>query len=533
MKIKQPCGIQPSRDGAYIRTPRQKVMIRKKAIPAGTFLFAILFFGGISCFRWFSFPLDDAWIHRVYSHSFAYGHGFQYNQGGAQEAGSTSPLWAIVTSPAHWFDPLGTGVVILIVKLFAIALGLGCVLIIQGIVENLFGSVRAGVLSSVLFSVDPGFLFSVFSGMENPLVLFLWLSGFYLLLNRRLYAAGSFFGLCAVARPEALIVCLFFFLFIIFDTTASVKKKTGALFLSVLPFAACVLFCLCTTHHVFPNTFYIKAHPFHWGHTESITAVREIMQQGWAHSPVFFAGIALFFGFLFMCQKWKSILAVSFFIFAPLVYLCAVVGSRDFSLTGYYWRRWVDPPVLIMTAAFCIGFAVAVAGCINGERPAEVIRKKINILGNRGRIFLSAIIILALVFATSSLVPSFQERRWRLESDSRIIHILNVEPGQWIAQNTPSNAIVGVNDAGAIRYFGKRRTIDLMGLNNSDITFGRKNRKQEISESSWLAVYPSWFSNFNLASEFRERMAYHIPFQEYTICDCPSQTTIVIFEKKQ
>ena len=215
-----------------------------------------------------------------------------------------------------------------------------------------------------------------------------------------------------------------------------------------------------------------------------------------------------------------------------MMYYCAVIGSRDFSLTGYYWRRWVDPPVLILTAAFCMGSAAAVAGCtFGGERPAEAIREKINALGKHGRIFFSALVVLALAYATLTLATSFQERRQRLESDSRIIHVMNVQPGQWIAKNTPLNAIVGVNDAGAIRYFGKRRTIDLLGLNNAGIAFGRTSQKQEISKADFLALYPGWFSNFNVAGEFRERMAYHVPFEQYTICDCPSQTTIVIFER--
>ncbi|MDH4319364.1 MAG: hypothetical protein OEV64_13305, partial [Desulfobulbaceae bacterium] len=55
----------------------------------------------------YDFPLDDAWIHQVYARSLSLGHGFSYNIG-QQEAGSTSPLWAIVTAPAHWLELMGT-----------------------------------------------------------------------------------------------------------------------------------------------------------------------------------------------------------------------------------------------------------------------------------------------------------------------------------------------------------------------------------------------------------------------------------------
>ena len=49
---------------------------------------------------WHSFPLDDAWIHRVYAASLASGEGFSYNL--KPETGFTSPLWVIVTAPIHW-----------------------------------------------------------------------------------------------------------------------------------------------------------------------------------------------------------------------------------------------------------------------------------------------------------------------------------------------------------------------------------------------------------------------------------------------
>src|SRR5882724_7278458 len=84
---------------------------------------AILYFATLLVFVLWSpasrgqFPLDDAWIHRVYARSFAWGHGFAYNDG-VQEAGCTSPLWAVISAPAHWLEPaLGTAGVVWAVKL--------------------------------------------------------------------------------------------------------------------------------------------------------------------------------------------------------------------------------------------------------------------------------------------------------------------------------------------------------------------------------------------------------------------------------
>ncbi|MCF7818105.1 MAG: hypothetical protein K9M54_09515 [Kiritimatiellales bacterium] len=56
-------------------------------LPFFLFICYILFFAA-NPFSLLDFPLDDAWIHRVYSRAFAFGHGFAYNPG-QQEAGST------------------------------------------------------------------------------------------------------------------------------------------------------------------------------------------------------------------------------------------------------------------------------------------------------------------------------------------------------------------------------------------------------------------------------------------------------------
>jgi hypothetical protein len=132
-----------------------------------------------------------------------------------------------------------------------------------------------------------------------------------------------------------------------------------------------------------------------------------------------------------------------------------------------------------------------------------------------------------------SLYSSTKNRRDRLISDSRAINIINVQTGKWVNHNTPINITIGVNDAGAIRYFGKRKTIDLMGLNNSDIAFGNLSFSNALETSDWLAIFPSWFEQreFEILSTFKTVKAFSIPLKEYTICNCPGQTTKLILKK--
>jgi hypothetical protein len=83
------------------------------------------------------------------------------------------------------------------------------------------------------------------------------------------------------------------------------------------------------------------------------------------------------------------------------------------------------------------------------------------------------------------------------------IHDQQVAMGRWIDANLPSDAVVGVNDAGAIAYYGNRRAVDLVGL----VTNGSAlpNRAGPGSLFEWLAalpardrpthlaIFPAWF----------------------------------------
>src|SRR5678816_3089475 len=124
---------------------------------------AVIYLAGIFSFlsypdRFDSFPLDDAWIHQVYARSFATGHGFEYNNG-AQEAGSTSPLWAIATAPIHWFAGEDRARTVAGVMCVGAALGLACILIFRVIAVRLTGSSAAACMAACLLAVEPRVLF--------------------------------------------------------------------------------------------------------------------------------------------------------------------------------------------------------------------------------------------------------------------------------------------------------------------------------------------------------------------------------------
>ena len=45
-------------------------------------------------------------------------------------------------------------------------------------------------------------------------------------------------------------------------------------------------------------------------------------------------------------------------LLAPALYGLAIVGTRAYSLEGFYWTRWTDPAAIVGTAALVIGLGL-------------------------------------------------------------------------------------------------------------------------------------------------------------------------------
>jgi len=112
---------------------------------------------------------------------------------------------------------------------------------------------------------------------------------------------------------------------------------------------------------------------------------------------------------------------------------------------------------------------------------------------------------------------------------------MNVRAGMWIRDHSAADAVVGVNDAGAIRYFGNRHTIDLLGLNNQDLAFHRVLPLDTLLGCDWLAIFPSIFPQQAglLSSEYDVDLVIQIPPAEYTISNSQSQTTLAVYHRKR
>lgn len=489
-------------------------------LPAAIYGLAVATFAK-NRFSWLDFPLDDAWIHRVYARAIACGQGLAYNSG-RPEAGSTSPLWALLTAPAHWLEPLGPAAPVLAVKAIGILLGLAGVLIVQRIVARLAQSRTAGTIAATLFALQPKLLFSAFSGMETNLLLVLLCGAGLAWMAERPWELLALIGLAPTARPEAWLALPLAGAGIraIWRADSSLAMKTASLLVPLLPTLAWSGFCFHATGHGLPNTFYVKAQAIGPSVAGLKAGLLAIGQHGGAPGWLFAAGVG-WFAVQCLRRGKRALAPLIVFVGLPVLYLAGVVWTRSISLAGYYWTRWTDPGALMLAAAFCGGAAFLLVPGVSLPTltsPAKT-----------GRIRAAQIVLAAVLLA--GVVPAwgaaFAERRARLASDARAIALLNVHLGQWIRAHTPAAAVVGVDDAGAIRYFGQRQTLDLLGLNNADLAFGKLTFDQALARCDWLVIIPAWYPDRRFDG-FEQRHEAAIPRAEYTVCPAPQNRQMVL-----
>jgi hypothetical protein len=96
--------------------------------------------------------------------------------------------------------------------------------------------------------------------------------------------------------------------------------------------------------------------------------------------------------------------------------------------------------------------------------------------------------------------------RWatQLGQNSREILVMDVALGNWLAQNTPPEAIIAVDDIGAIGYLSGREIFDLNGLispemwpvirdeNQGHLKSEAATRILSSVQADYLAIFPLW-----------------------------------------
>ncbi len=464
----------------------------------------------------YDFPVDDAWIHRVYARSLAMGDGFSYNPG-IGETGATSPLWVILTAPAHWAESYLNIPIAVAVKSIGGLLGLLAIWCVINIGKYFqLPTVSIAILGS-LWAMEPRLLFSCYSGMEVILLTLFLLMLIIFHLNERKLLFSITMSILPLIRPEALLLIPIYASYDFFiRAEKNIYKIYLWIILTALPFGLWLLGCKVINDAYLPLTFKMKLGSLDVSAKQLATFFETLFFDSLFIPLGFLIGITI----LAFKQKSQSrdtqLQWVWNLIVTPTILFIATLVTRKVSTAGYFWLRFIEPFALILSVPAIIGIVTAFSRFNKRDRPYQ---RPLQIAA-----------ILALVVSATPYYQALQNKRFHLWSDAMNINIMNVKVGQWLKKNTPEDAVIGVNDAGAIRYFSERTVIDLLGLNSSAVAISKIPREELWNAADWLALYPSWFKSQDFKM-VKPRKFFEVPQDEYSICPCPTQTKIGIFEK--
>jgi hypothetical protein len=443
-------------------------MNRRVAVDASAALVVSL---AVMMVGWFSgssrpmgFPLDDAWIHMVYGRSLAEHGILAYND--VATTGATSPLWACFVALAHIIGSGDLDRTVMTVYVIGVIFMLCTVFLTWRLTYFLTARRLAAFIAALLVATSGPFAMSAFSGMEVTLTSALVLAAIDACVREQWTRAGVWLGFAAVARPEVAIVSLACFVFT--ATTpglvgrarwvALARLATPSVILGIL----LVVYALWATGHPLPATFYMKQEA-------SVTALPGrlwgVVRGLLGDVPPFATGIAwLTFVGLFMPKRADEearrlrLPAICGVVFVIVSALLIAPHANVF-----YHLRYVLPALPLLTIA-----AVIAAHRLGTS------------LAARGRAYAVAPLALLTVVGLLEALPTLPRHGARLHNDTRNIDEVQHRLGTWIAAHTEPGTWIATGDAGAIRYFGNRPTIDVMGLNTPELYW----------QPGWAAAHP-------------------------------------------
>jgi hypothetical protein len=414
--------------------------------------------------------LDDAYIHFQYARALAEGHPLRFHAGEPITSGATSMLWPALLAPFWALGARGDALVWPAWGLSFLALG-GLAWEVARLTQRLAGRAAALGAGAMVLAFG-GFAWCAASGME--VVPFAWAiarasrrssewaedapdarSG------RRAAELVALAWAAALFRPEGALTALFVAATLAaFPRTPAWRPRALALAAGAAV-VALPLLLWALTGSARSNTAVAKllpGNPYYVGpalraavEANARTLVQTLLNgEVWSAeflprggAPAAFAGLgAVALLGLRTRSRWRAVavLLIALTMFAPCFYYT------------FLWNR------LRYLWPFATGWFVGLA-CL-----ARVAGDLAGTVRARWRVVTP---VLCGVFA-GMLATKIE---WSLEDVAQSasgIDRQQVALGRWAHDHLPADARIGVNDTGAIAYFGERRTFDVVGLTTED-----------------------------------------------------------------
>lgn len=432
-------------------------------------------------------PLDDTWIHMQFARNLSQGQGFSYNPG-EPTPGSTSPLWTLLLAAVALFtDRLLIPAAVLSALFLLVSTWLT-----YGFTWSLTRSWWAAVGAGMAVATTGRMLWAGLAGMETTLFAALSLAAVWAYTRGGLRPwTALLMALASQVRPEGHAL----FALAVADTSwqawsnwrqnsptaawwpalrPSIMALITAVVLYGLIAAPYALFSLATTGQPLANTFYAKAgsqHFFSW------RALREMMGYHWQDNPISLLLLPVGVWFVWRPSRLTAVWLLGLWLLTPIV-------------VDLIWHhgRYTLPLIPLQMVVASVG--------------AYAVVQKMGLWRPRLQSFWPMLMLVLFLGGGLWRGPTWATM---LANNAQEILEVDVAIAEWLRANTPPEALIAVDDIGAIGYLSERRLFDLNGLISPEmwplIRSGLRGRP--FNEESarflsttvrpdYLVVFPEW-----------------------------------------
>jgi len=461
-----------------------------------------------------AFPLDDAFIHLQFARGLAEGRFYEYVAGEGYSSGATSLLWPLVLAPFHLIGVRGISLVWVAWALGALSHA-GVAVETARLARPLVG--RAGAAGAGAMSVAfAAFAWFGFSGMET--VAFAWI-----LARTARVAAGwcepagreppvrslrgglglaLLGGVAPLVRPEGVIASVLAAAALAYRPPVDAPRLASwrGRLLGLAPLAGVAL-----------------GPALHWAMTghpgSSTTAVKWLVgnpsYQGGALWAAIGGNVWLLVTDVLNGGPWTA-------LFLPEgSSVPLLLGALALPVAGFRRRRPMHAVAVAVVALGTLLPCTYLSFLWNRVRyvwpfaPAWFVMvacfaRELGDLAVRFRRDLTYVTPLFLGVCAGGLAARLPWAVYDLAQSAHAIDQQQVRLGRWAAEHLPADALIGVNDTGAIAYFAGRRTFDVVGLTTegearywvegAGSRFEHYERLPPERRPTHFIVYPHWMA---------------------------------------
>ncbi|MEP6775259.1 MAG: hypothetical protein ABJA50_06645 [Chloroflexota bacterium] len=482
------------------------LIVATTAITLAMFAFGLLGSGGH-----LASPLDDTYIHLQYARQLAGGHPFQYNTGDIPSSGDSSFLYPFLLAPVFLLGFNG-GAPLLFAFLLGFVAHLVTVIFLYKLALLVFNRPSA-LLAASFYLLDGRSNWHFSTGMETGLYAGALIAFFYVWTkgtpNARFVLTALVGAFVALLRTEGHVVISVVCLATLFYLWRGRRLSVGAVWL-LLPIAIGLVpyaLNIALTGYWQYNTsigkasFFIPYIPFSQALEIIPTHIIDLIKDGWLGIDIPYSPFPLLITFPIAALGARYGLQSSRYKLLTIVMLSGFVLGIVFAMIpkDAHFDRYFQPYDTIIWFFFAAGLVWAIGKAQRLFNKPEAAENNIHSI--KSRTTYAWVVGIIVLF----MLPQFFRFFFLLGDSDRHTYYQQVAFSDWIRNNTPVDARIGVNDVGAHKYWGDRYITDLVGLADNDLRgvffsgwgsiYDVLMRRPEEKRPQYMLIYPNTFIN--------------------------------------